>query len=199
VESESLPLLGTAPSHELRAPAEPATDGFLTPDDLARIEQRIAKQLRGSGVVMLHDVAVPATATTIDHLCIGANAITAIDVERAPKGHGRAELVGRVMRETEILAAILGEAGVRAEQICGGVCRPGRALMARGARSGAITVCDVRGAAKLARRASVGGPIDVQLALAVVRNRLGYEDQRAHRTTRPDGYLTGSPGSVRAT
>jgi hypothetical protein len=197
VESESLPLLGTAPSHDLRAPAEPVVDGFLSAEELGRIERRMAKQLRGSGVVMLHDVAVPATATTIDHLCIGPNAITAIDVERAPRGHGRAELVGRVMRETEILAAIMSEAGVRAEQICGGVCRPGRALMPRGSRSGAIAVCDVRGAARLARRAAVGDPIDVQLALAVVRNRLGYEDQRAHRMTRPDGYLTGSPGSPR--
>ncbi|MET0824002.1 MAG: hypothetical protein ABWY79_06565 [Solirubrobacterales bacterium] len=51
------------------------------------------------------------SATSIDHLCIGENAITAIDVERAPGGDGRAALIGRLMRETEILAAVLGPVG----------------------------------------------------------------------------------------
>lgn len=187
VESESLPLLGTAPSHEARSAAHAGAPELIDLGALERIERRIVRHLRGSGVLIVHDLAVPATATTIDHLCIGPNAITAIDVERSAHGDGRTELVGRVMRETEILAAILGEAGVRAEQIAGGVCRQGRALGLRAARTGAITVCDARGAAKLARRARCGRPIDVQLAAAVVRNRLGYEGQRSHRVTR-DGF-----------
>ena len=109
-------------------------------------------------MIVVHDLHVPATATAIDHLCIGENAITAIDVERAPGGDGRAALVGRLMRETEILAAVLGPVGVDAERIRGGVCRLGRLPVPRSGRTGAIAVCDARGAAKLARRARRGAP-----------------------------------------
>jgi hypothetical protein len=191
VESESLPRLGTASGYELRSRTGEtltAQPELVDLEVLERTEQRLVKHLRGAGIFVLHDLAVPATATTIDHLCIGANGITAIDVERAPD-HGRAELVGRVMRETEILGAILGEAEVRAEQICGAVCRSGRGISLRPSSksTGAITIGDVRGVAKLARRARCGGPIDVQLALALVRTRLGREDQRSHRITR-DGF-----------
>ena len=186
MESERLPFLGTAPSQELRGHADGGVQEIADVAALERIERRIAKHLRGSGIMMLHDLAVPATATTIDHLCIGPNAITAIDVERAPDG--RAALLGRVMRETEILAAILSEAGVRSEQICGAICRPGHALALRTPRVGAIAVCDARGAAKVARRNRVGKTIDVQLALAFVRNCLGHAGQRSHRITRPDGF-----------
>ncbi len=194
MESESLPRLGTAQGYELRSRAGETVTAHpetVDLDALERIERRLVKQLKGSGVVVLHDLAVPATATTIDHLCIGVNGITAIDVERAP-GDGRAELVGRVMRETEILSAILGEVGVRAEQICGAVCRSDRGLSLRPSSksAGPITIGDVRGVAKLARRVRSGGPVDVQLALGLVRNRLGREDQRSHRCTRPDGFLT---------
>ncbi len=42
----------------------------------------------------------------------------------------------------------------------------------------------------IARRIRPGGEIDVQLALAVARSHLGYEHQRAHRLSKPDGYET---------
>ena len=184
VDSESLPLLGVADEARPRGDAEPVARA----EAFARIERRIERGLRGSGVIVVHDLHVPATATAIDHLCIGENAITAIDVERAPGGDGRAALVGRLMRETEILAAVLGPVGVDAERIRGGVCRLGRLPVPRSGRSGAIAVCDARGAAKLARRAAEGRRIDVQTVLAVVRHKLGHEGQRSHRITRPDGF-----------
>lgn len=196
MESESLPRLGSAPSYELRsrggvtAPAAPLGKQ-LAAGDLDLIERRIAKHLRGSGVLIVHDIAVPATATTIDHLCIGANAITAIDVERSRDGHGRGELTDRVLRETEILAAILTEAGIASDRIRGAICRSRRGLPALGLGSttaGSITIGDERTVARVARRAAKGRSLDIQLALAVVRNRLGREGQRSHRLTRPDGF-----------
>ena len=192
MESESLPRLGTAPSYGARSRAGGSAleHSFeqVDEDTLNTIERRIAKHLCGSGVMLLHDIAVPATATTIDHLCIGPNGITAIDVERSAKGQGRGALVDRVLRETEILAAILTEAGITSNQISGAVCRTGRGLALRSSSSGAITIGDPRGVAKVARRARNGRELDVQLALAVVRNRLGHEGQRSHRITRPDGF-----------
>jgi hypothetical protein len=191
VETKSLPRLGTASSYGARSRAQAqALDGSLDHLDQMRligIERRIAKHLRGSGVVVLHDLAVPATATTIDHLCVGANAITAIDVERGPSGEGRAALVDRVLRETEILAAVLTEAGISSKEIKGAVCRSGRGLSLRSSTAGGITIGDPRAVAKLARRAGSGRELDVQLALAVVSDRLGLEGQRSHRITHPDG------------
>ena len=55
---------------------------------LERIEQRLIKGLRGVGAAILHDLAIPATGTTIDHLCIAPTGITAIDVERDSEGDG---------------------------------------------------------------------------------------------------------------
>jgi hypothetical protein len=190
VESESLPSLATAATYELRsrAPGIELPFEYLGEAELERIKNQLAKHLRGSGVMIIHDLAVPAAATTIDHLCIGVNGITAIDVERAPKGLDREALIDRVKRETEILAAILTEAGVGSEQIGGAVCRPGRGLSLRASTAGGIIFGDPRRVAKAARRAHNGEPVDVQLALAVVRNRLGHLGQRSHRVTRPDAF-----------
>jgi hypothetical protein len=157
----------------------------LDDNALERIKRRIAKHLRKSGVLILHDIAVPATSTTIDHLCIGPNGITAIDVERTPKGDDREAVIRRVSRETEILAAILTEAGIESERISGAVCETGR-WAARGSTEDGITVGDPRQVAKVARSDRGGRPLDVQLALAVVRNRLGREGQRSYSITRPE-------------
>ncbi len=186
VESESLTGLPATRAYEARPRAQTeARYAILDEKSLDRIKRRIAKHLRGSSVLMLHDLAVPATATTIDHLCIGPNGITAIDVERARAGQDREALVRRVTRETEILAAILTEAGVRSEQIGGAVCQTGRGLGLSRPTANGITFGDARRVAKFARNDRGCRPLDVQLALAVVRQRLGYEGQRSYRITRP--------------
>ncbi len=192
MESESLPLRGTAPAYERPGPAdatlpEERFEPVVDDAGLERVERRLVKHLSGAGLLILHDLAVPATATTIDHLCVGSNAVTVIDVERAP-GDGRADLVDRVLRETEILAAVLHEAGVRTEQIGGAICRSTRAPSLRASSAGPIVIGDPRAVARLAKRRRSERPIDVQLALAVVRDRLGHEGQRSHRCTRPDGF-----------
>lgn len=193
MESESLPHPGAAPAYDLRARPGGATlpGRQIEPVDssvLERIERRIARRLRGCGMLILHDVAVPATATVIDHLCIGPNGITAIEIERDRRAAGRVELVERVARETEILAAILVEGGIASEQVAGAVCRSGWRLWPRGGGDGPVAVGGVRTVARVARADHGGRPVDVQLALAVVRNRLGFEGQRSHRVTRPDGF-----------
>ena len=193
VESESLPRLGSAPSYEAgsrddaAAPAEHALGRQLDAAGLERVERRIVKHLRGAGALVVHDLAVPATATSIDLLCIAPTGITAIDVERDRDGHGRAELVDRVLREAEIVTAILTEVGIGSEQIRGVICRPRRGLELP-SRGGPITVGDERAVARVARRSVSGKRLDAQLALAVVRNHLGREGQRSHRLSRPDGF-----------
>ncbi|HEY8000729.1 MAG: nuclease-related domain-containing protein [Vicinamibacteria bacterium] len=192
MESESLPRVGTAPSYELRSSAGAAAPerAFeqIDADALKRIERRLVKRLRGSGVIVIHDLVVPATGTAIDHLCIGANAITAIDVERTPDGQGRGELVDRVLRETEALAAIMNDVGIASEQIGGAICHSTRGIPIRCSSIDAITIGDARGTARLARRPHSGNPVNVDLAMAMVRTRLGREGQRWHRTSRPDWF-----------
>ncbi len=195
MESESLPRLGSAPTYDLGAGADATAPAHAMGDRLddaalERIERRIAEYARGGGLLIVHDIAVPATATAIDHLCIGPNGVTAIDVERSRDGHGRAELADRVLRETEILAAVLAEVGVGSDSIRGAICRSRRGMPALGfgGSHGSIAIGEERAVARVARRQVKGRRIDVQLALAVVRNRLGREDQRSHRLTRPDGF-----------
>jgi hypothetical protein len=185
VESESLTGIQVRRAYELRPHAhDHAAYSAVDASDLQRIQRRIAKHLTGSGVLMLHDLAVPATATTIDHLCIGPQGVTAIDVERGKPGKGRDTLVRRVSREAEILAAVLIEAGIGSEQITGAVCLAGRSGLG-GSNIHGITFGSPRRVAKVARANRGGRPLDVQLALAVVRNRLGYEGQRSYSITRP--------------
>jgi hypothetical protein len=157
---------------------------------LARVEQRLTKGMRGSGAIILHDIVVPATGTTIDHLCIAPNGITAIDVERDSEGGGRTELAERVRREAQVVAAALTDALVDPDQVSAAVCRATRPEPLRLASIGQVIVGGPRAVARTVRRGYVGGEIDVQLALAVARSHLGYENQRAHRITKPDGYET---------
>jgi hypothetical protein len=187
VESESLTGLPATRAYELRPPASESEFPHAVIDDTAleRIKHRLAKHLYGSGVLMLHDLAVPATATTIDHLCIGPNGVTAVDVERAIDGQGREALIRRLTRETEILGAVLMEAGIGSEQIGGAVCHPGRGFSRRGTTANGIAFGHPRRVARFARADRGSRPLDVQLALAVVRNRLGYAGQRSYPITRP--------------
>ena len=185
MESESLTGLPPTGVYELRARAHEHELPHAVRDEasLERIKRRIAKHLRGTGVLMLHDLAVPATATAIDHLCIGPNGITAIDIER--QGHDRETLVRRVTRETEILGAMLMEAGIGSEQIGGAVCLSESRFGSRTTTRNGITFGPARRVAKFASADRGGRPLDVQLALAVVRNRLGFEGQRSYAITRP--------------
>jgi hypothetical protein len=185
VESESLTGIPVPRAYELRPHGQDqAAYSVVDEGDLERVKRRIARHLRGSGVLMLHDLAVPATSTTIDHLCIGPHGVTAIDIERGKPGKGRDTLVRRVSREAEILAAVLIEAGIGSEQITGAVCQAGRWSLS-GSKIHGITFGNARKVARVARGDRGGRPLDVQLALAVVRNRLGYEGQRSYAITRP--------------
>ena len=183
VESESLTGLPATRAYELRPRANEydPSHAVVSAKALARVKGRLSSHLRGSNVLMIHDLAIPATATTIDHLCIGPNGLTVVDVDRAGD---REILVRRVTRETEILAAVLTEAGIGSERIKGAVCQTGR-LPGGGATVHGIPFGQPRRVAKFARSDRGGRPLDVQLALAVVRHRLGFEGQRSFGITRP--------------
>lgn len=202
VESESLPAFGSAPAYDLRRGA-----GLELPEHVARpvprrldalslerVEQRLIKALRGCGATIVHDLAVPSTATTIDHLCITPQGVIAIDVEREIDGYGREALVARVERESEVLTGVLADALLEPDQISAAICRAARPEPLRAGSVGAISIGGPRSLARMVRRGRPGKPVDVQLALAVVRSRLGHEHQRHHRMTRPDGFATKPPG-----
>ena len=192
VESESLPLLGSSPAYDLRRHATAEPVAHSRPIDgatMERIEQRLTKGMRGVGAAILHDLAIPATETTIDHLCIAPSGITAIDVERDSDGDGREFLIERVERESQVVAAVLTDALVEPELVSGAICRPARPEPLRAATVGDILIGGPRAIARIARRGRTPGEIDVQLALAVVRSHFGHEDQRSLRITKPDGFL----------
>jgi hypothetical protein len=196
VESESLPLIGSAPAYDLRRHggfSEPAIAAHPRPVDdemLAKVEHRLTKALRGTGAVVLHDILIPATGTTVDHLCIAPSGITAIDVERDREAGGRDELAERVRREGQVIAAALTDALVEPDQVTSAICRATRPEPLRLSSIGNVMVGGPRAVARAARRVRPGGEIDVQLALAVARSHLGHEHQRAHRVSKPDGYET---------
>ena len=191
VESESLPLLGSAPAYDRSRTGGLADPGLRAIDEpaLARVEQRLVKGLRGVGAAILHDVAVPATGTTIDHLCITPTGITAIDVERDSEGEGRDYLIDRVRRESQVVAAALTDALVGIDDVSAAVCRSVRPEPLRPTMAGDIIIGGPRALARIARRGQPRISIDVQLALAVARNQFSHEHQRALRLSKPDGFL----------
>ncbi len=184
VESESLPLIGSTPSYDRPASPRAADEAALE-----RIEKRIVKGMRGVGAAILHDVAIPATGTTIDHLCIAPFGVTAIDVERDGDADGRAYLVDRVRRESQVVAAALTDALVGPEMVAGAICRVARPEQLRAQSAAGVVISGPRTLARIARRGVSSGQIDVQLALAVARNQFGHEHQRALRLSKPDGFL----------
>jgi hypothetical protein len=187
-------MIGSTPAYELRRRggfAEPASTGSRSIDTavLERIEQRLIKGMRGVGAAILHDIAIPATGTTIDHLCIAPAGITAIDVERDGEGDGRTYLVERVEREAQVVAAVLTDALVSPELVSGAICRGARREPLRASMIGDVAIGGPRSLARIARRGDSSDVIDVQLALAVARNHLGHAHQRALRISKPDGFL----------
>lgn len=189
MESKSLPVLGSSPAYELRR-AEPAAPS--RPIDvtvLERVEQRLTKGMRGVGAAILHDLVIPATGTTIDHLCIAPTGVTTIDVERDSDGEGREYLAERVERESQVIAAALTDALVDPEMVFAAICRATRPEPMRASAIGDVVVGGPRALTRIARRGRPGDQVDVQLALAVVRSQFGRSDQRALRITKPDGFL----------
>ena len=185
-------MIGSTPAYELRRRggfAEPASTGARPIDAavLERIEQRLIKGMRGVGAAILHDIAIPATGTTIDHLCIAPSGITAIDVERDGEGDGRNYLVERVEREAQVVAAVLTDALIAPELVSGAICRGTRPEPLRASMIDDVVVGGPRALARIARRGQGSDVIDVQLALAVARNHLGHSapartaDQQARR------------------
>lgn len=191
MESESLPLLGSAPAYDRKRIggfSDPASRSVDEPA-LIRVEQRLIKGLRGVGAAILHDVAIPATGTTIDHLCITPASITVIDVERDSEGEGREYLIDRVRRESQVVAAALTDALVGVEAVSASLCRSGRPEPLRPTLAGDVVIGGPRALARIARRGRPGEKLDVQLALAAARNHFGLEHQRALRLSKPDGFL----------
>jgi hypothetical protein len=60
-----------------------------------RVAARLVKHLKDTGVVVLHDRAIPGKRSNIDHIAVGPGGITVIDA-KAIKGKVRAERRGRL-------------------------------------------------------------------------------------------------------
>lgn len=61
------------------------------------VAQRLAKQLAGTDVVLLHDRNIPGSRANIDHLAIGPGGVTVIDAKHL-KGKVRHEIRGGLIR-----------------------------------------------------------------------------------------------------
>lgn len=201
MEIKSLPRIGTPPILNRAARrglveyGEPVVNGAAAA--MQRTERELLRHLKGSGALVIHDVAVPDTGTVIDHLCVGDDGVTAISV--APR-EGRArirggrlfvgrddrtDLVCEVGDQVAVLERLLGEVGTAAGAVVGAVCwAVDRHGPARGLDLDAVTIGSPRRIAKLVRRSTEHEVLDVQLVAALARCRLGREAQRSYRVTR---------------
>ena len=135
------------------------------------VAQRLEKQLRGAGVVLLHDRRIPGSRANIDHLAVGPGGVTVIDakhlkgqVRRASQGgilrprtehlmvsgYDRTNLVEGMHRQLEHVRRAVG-ADVDVRGILCLVDADGLPLIADVTVNG-IPVASTRAASKLARR-----------------------------------------------
>lgn len=201
MEIKSLPRIGTPPILNRAArrtlvnhPAQTVNGAAAA---LQRTERELVRHLKGSGALVIHDVAVPDTGTVIDHLCVSDDGVTAISVaerEGRAKIRGdrlfvgrddRTDLVCEVGDQVAVLEGLLGEVGASPGAVVGAVCwAVDRHAPARGLELDAITIGSPRRVAKLVRRDGEHEILDVQLIAALARSRLGHEAQRSYRVTR---------------
>jgi hypothetical protein len=84
-----------------------------------RTAERLAKHLRESGVVVLHDRSIPDSKANIDHIAIGSGGVTVIDTKNYSgnvriargrlwvKGRNRTSLVESVLAQVELVRTAL--------------------------------------------------------------------------------------------
>ncbi len=168
-------------SRPITVPQRPG--GERDPEQVERADRRLARRLQASGVLLLHDLSLPGSGLTIDHLAVGPGGVTVIETEsaagRARVRDGRlligiedrSELIAGVHRRIEAVAAALADAGIARAEVAGAICWsepepivPWRALTVEG-----VLVDGAPGVAKLARRRGPMRAPDVELAAATLR------------------------------
>lgn len=138
---------------------------------------RLAKHLRGTDTVLLHDRRIPSRGrANIDHLAIGAGGVTVIDTKGArgrvqltkvggllsPRrevllvnGRDRTAALDGLERQMTAVTALLAKVGLSDVDVRGALCYPNidkLPLIQRHARHGSMVIDDPRGVARVARR-----------------------------------------------
>jgi hypothetical protein len=149
--------------------------------------RRLDKHLRGTGVVVHHDLAVPGSRANIDHVCIGPGGVTVVD---SKKYSGKVEVRRGELRiggrdRSKLITAVLGQidrvrCALDAAQIYGVDVRGALAManveglpLFGTLTAGGVLVGGTRQVAKLARRKPGEQSVDVDLVAAVLRARFG--------------------------
>ncbi len=183
--TRSLPFdTGVGKLRRSRPIAVPLRPGALrAPGRADRAGRRLSRRLQGSRVLLLHQLAVPGSELTVDHLAVGPGGITVIVSEPAAGrarvsdgrlligGEDRSEVIAGVLARVEAVTAALANAGIARAEVAGALCWdsaeatvPWRALSLDG-----VLIDGASGVAKLARRRGSMRSQDVELAAATLR------------------------------
>ena len=173
-----------------RATGDPQTTSAWKQGAEAEIQTgaQLHKQLRRSGVMLLHDRRIPGRGrANIDHLAIGPGGVTVIDTKAArgriqltkvggllsPRrelllvnGRDRTQQLDALERQIQAVERALAKDGLSDVGVRGALCYPNidglPVLRQLRARNGALIIDDPRGVAELARRAGALSQTDVQ-------------------------------------
>ena len=157
----------------------------------AELEQltakRLERHLRGSGVVIEHDLLIPGTNTRIDHIAVGPGGVTVIS-SRSYEGEDElrdgelflgvrrhARLIDSLDAQLGVVRMVLIEARIEGADVVGALSLTnldGNPL-AESLEIGGILIDDPGEVARLAAREPSGEPLDVGPVATALRARLG--------------------------
>jgi len=183
-----------------RATGDPQTTSAWKQGAHAEIQTgaQLQKQLRRSGVVLLHDRRIPGRGrANIDHIAIGPGGVTVIDTKAArgriqltkvggllsPRrdmllvnGRDRTHQLDALERQIQAVECALAKADLSHVGVRGALCYPNidrlPVLRQLRARNGTLIIDEPRGVAKLARRAGALRQTDVQRIIEQLARRL---------------------------
>jgi len=149
--------------------------------------KRLERHLRGTGVVVEHDLEIPGTHTRIDHVAVGFGGVTVIasrnyegeaelrDGELFLGGRRHTRVIDGLAGQLGLVRMVLVEARIQGADLTAALSLTnldGRPLDASLQIDG-ILIDSPKRVARLAARAPAGEPLAVEHAVVALRARLG--------------------------
>lgn len=148
--------------------------------------KRLERHLRGTGVVVLHDLLIPGIRTRIDHVAVGPGGVTVIasrnyegtaelrDGELFLGGRRQARVIDGLAGQLGLVRMVLVEAQVHGADLTAALSLTnldGRSL-GDSLKIDRILIDNPKRVARLAARAPAAEPLDVERAADALRTRL---------------------------
>ena len=148
--------------------------------------KRLERHLRGTGVVIHHDLLIPGTQTRIDHITVGPGGVTVIasrsyegeaelrDGQLFLGGRRQARLIDRLDAQLGVVRMALVAAQIEGVDVAGAlsVTNLDGNPLAEDLTIGGILVEDAGEVARFAARQPSGDPLEVEPAAGALRARL---------------------------